>query len=203
MSSTAEINLYRNNSGSGGGGNRLKTPLAENTYEFLNKEFEFEFAVVRLSFVGSLVTLVKGLGSHLLLEYKGKDNDDKNLGFLKGSIVFTFMVSILTGLCSYMNNHGTMRPWSNWFTMELDLIKCIFDSFSLKKPLLVSSVLSLGLCFGLIAFYFLPSRTDDKDTTTNTSTTGATEKKSGKKVKRSDKKGEEEETKEENKLKEQ
>ena len=59
FSSTAELNLHRND----------VKPLAENTFEFLNSQFKFEFAAVRVCSLGCLFSLFHGLGCHLLLEY--------------------------------------------------------------------------------------------------------------------------------------
>lgn len=143
ISSTAEINIYRG---------EFK-PLAENTFEFLNKEFHFELAAVRWCFLGSVFSLLKGLGCHLLLEYNLLKEGKRTVG----TIVFTFMVSVLSGLLSYMNTTGTMRPWNNLFCMTLDLVKMAWiDSLSLQKPLSILSLLSSGICLGLAVYYCLP-----------------------------------------------
>lgn len=140
ISTTTEIRIYRGDF----------KPLAENVFDLLNKEFYFDFAAVRWCFLGSLFALIRGVGSHLLLEYNLLEGGKR----FEGMIVFTAIVSVLTGLLSYMNDAGTMKPWSNYLCMTIDLIKMVWvDTISLQKPLLIVSLLALGTCTGLSSLY--------------------------------------------------
>jgi hypothetical protein len=112
LSTTAEVNIYR----------RDFKPLAENTFEFLNKQFKFEFAAVRWCFLMSLFALLRGLACHLLLEY----NLLRREKMTEGTIVVLAFVSVITGLVSYVNTAGTLNPWNNILLMTKDLAKVSF-----------------------------------------------------------------------------
>ncbi len=109
FSSTAELNLYRS---------EVK-PMAENSFEFLNDRFRFEFAAIRVCSLGCMFTLFNGLGCHLLLEYDlfKEDNVTERL------IVLSAISSVLSGIASYVHVSGVMNPWSNLFTMTTSLMK--------------------------------------------------------------------------------
>lgn len=109
ISTTAEINIYQG---------EFK-PLAENIFEFLDREFHFESAAVRWCFLGCMFSLLKGLGCHLLLEY----NLLREEKLTQGAIMISFMISVMLSLLSYLNVAGAMKPWNNWILMTKDLVK--------------------------------------------------------------------------------
>jgi hypothetical protein len=144
ITTTAEMNIYRG---------EFK-PLAENTFEFLNKEFHFEFATVRWCFIHSTFALLRGVGCHLLLE----NNLVQKEKFLQRLIVMTLFMSVMTGCVSYTNDAGTMNPWTNWLYMTLGLIKMVWvDSLFIRKPLRILSLLAFGMSFGLTVVYCVNS----------------------------------------------
>ncbi len=116
ISTTAEITIYRSES----------KPLTENTFDLLDKEFHFEFAAVRWCFLGCALCLLKGCGSHILLEYNLLKKEKRT----EASVVFFAFLSILTGFVSCMNASGTTKPWKNLLFMTIDLAKV---SFALKS----------------------------------------------------------------------
>ena len=121
FSSTAELNLHRG---------EVKHPLAENTFDFLNKEFRFEFAAVRVCSLGCMFSIFNGLGCHLLLEY----NLFKEENVTERLIVLSAISSVLSGIASYIHVSGIMNPWSNWFSMTIALMKVSLFLFYALVP---------------------------------------------------------------------
>jgi hypothetical protein len=140
ISTTAETNIYRG---------EFK-PLAENTYEFLNREFQYEFAALRWCFLHSAFALLRGIVCHVLLEYnllqEGK--------MVEGTIVFAAFFSVMAGCVSYTNDAGTVYPWDNWLCMTIDLAKMTwYDPLSFNRPMLILSLLTFSMSLGLFVFY--------------------------------------------------
>lgn len=124
FSATAELNIHQG---------EVK-PMAENTFDFLNKEFRFEFAAVRVCALGCMFSLFNGLGCHLLLEY----NLFKEENVTERLIVLSAISSVLSGIASYVHCSGIMNPWDNWFTMTIALMKVSFhyQDFTFQKVFL-------------------------------------------------------------------
>lgn len=146
LSTSTEVHIYRDEF----------MPVAENTYELLNNQFHFEFAAIRWCFISCAFTLLRGAACHILLEF----NLLRKENLREAAIVFTGMVSVLSGLFSYINNAGTLLlPWHDWFSMTKDLAKMIWiNAFSLRKPFRVVSAVSFGLCIGLTAHHYVCCR---------------------------------------------
>lgn len=75
-------------------------PMAESAYALLNKQFEFEFLTVRLSYLSSLLSFVIGIAGRILLEYKLLHKERR-----EEAIVVCFgLGAVVTHMWSYINS---------------------------------------------------------------------------------------------------
>ncbi len=115
ISSTAPIRMLRHDHGQ----YEHPSPTATSAYEFLMEEFQFESLAVRWSFIVSIISCLRGVVLHTVLDHHLlKDEEGKREQFV---MVLTAGLSIVTCIISYVN--ANLYSWDNFMGMTWDLFK--------------------------------------------------------------------------------
>ncbi|CAB9511734.1 expressed unknown protein [Seminavis robusta] len=130
-------------------------PFSETGYEFLFREFHFEFVCVRWSFLVScfgflLAVTAKILYSFELFNFSSESYERNHLELGVG--VCLVMASLMTHLASYVNS--TMVGWKSMTDMSLDMIRMLVTrAKGMERPLEPFSLFMalIGVLFIILA----------------------------------------------------
>jgi hypothetical protein len=96
-------------------------PLAENSYDLLKREFEFEFVSVKWSMVAALLLFIAIVTVRMLLEFQLLTDPAR-----KDTAIFICLsaLALICHLLSYINE--SLYNWNNFWDMTMDLLKITF-----------------------------------------------------------------------------